>query len=257
MQGYLSRLENPEHPAWSLLNFGYLVTALDQPAPPAERFTRVDGPDDAAVYRATALRPRAWVTPKAQVYDTADEVFDRIGKSSEAEKLDFDPDRVVLLDKEVARADAEMVQKDPTVWSRSGGGGKPRVEFVTPTKKDDDRPEVVQLRVLNNTGGYLVLADAWFPGWTATVVDSRNNGSEVPILPAYGTLRAVPLPANTSSVTVEFRYRPWSWRAGALTSVLAACLFLLLAGAATFRPRAGKIPALTTTTTTTNNTELP
>jgi hypothetical protein len=54
-------------------------------------------------------------------------------------------------------------------------------------------------------------------------------------------MRAVPLPAGGGSVTVEFRYRPWSWRIGLMVSAMAGCLFLLLVGVAMLPRRAGAV----------------
>jgi hypothetical protein len=238
MQGYLSRVDNPTHPAWALLNFGYLVTAVDQPPPPPDLFKRIQDPEDAALYQSTNIRPRAWVAARAQIYDTADQVLDRIANSSTTDKLDFDPDQLVLLDKQFSPENADLIQADPTTWSHTGStSNKPRVDFLEPSRTEEDRPEILRLRVSGNTGGYLVLADAYVPGWTATVTDdSGRSGKDVPVLPAYGVCRAVPLPTGMSTCRVEFRYRPWSWRIGALTSIMTLCLLSLLTAAAFFIP---------------------
>jgi hypothetical protein len=232
LQGYLSRLENPEHSAWGLLNFGYLVTAVDQPAPPADKFALIEDTGDAKLYRAAAARPRAWVAPRAEVYATTAEVLDRVAK------MDFNPDQVVLLDKEHVGPVPEAVWKNGgggPLRAPGGGGG---VQLLAAPTPNDDRPEVVNLRVSGGGGGYLILADQWFPGWVARVSDPRTGASrETPILPAYGVLRAVPLPAAAGTVRVEMRYRPWSFRIGAITSIISVCLLLVLAGAATFESR--------------------
>jgi uncharacterized membrane protein YfhO len=69
-------------------------------------------------------------------------------------------------------------------------------------------------------GGWLVLADAWFPGWHAYA-----NGEELTIYPAYGLFRAVQLPENAS--TVEFIYRPLSFTLGLWLTLLAWPAWLL------------------------------
>jgi len=56
--------------------------------------------------------------------------------------------------------------------------------------------------------GYLLLADAYYPGWRATV-----NGESVPLYRANVMFRAVPVPQGTS--TVIFSFQPDLWR-GAL-----------------------------------------
>lgn len=237
-QGYLSRLENAEAPAWSLLSFGYLLTAADQPAPPADQFTLIENGDESShLYQANKIRPRAWVVPQAKVYETIDPVLDRVAK------MDFDPDAVVLLDKQVAYDQKEMAEADPTVWerekSRVSSGRERSVEFLPPLKNEVDRPELIRLRVTGSGGGYLVLADTYFPGWFARVTDSRGVGLDVPILPANGVMRAIPLPVASTVVTVEMRYRPWPWRIGVGISLGAACLFLILVGLTLIKGRNG------------------
>lgn len=53
----------------------------------------------------------------------------------------------------------------------------------------------------------LVVADSFDPGWLATV-----DGNAVPILPAWGVVRCVVVPAGAH--VVEMRYRPRSFRIG-------------------------------------------
>ena len=58
-------MDDWRHPAWGLLNFGYLLTAHDQPAPPADQFKPLEGGGDANLYQVVNPRPRAWVVPRA------------------------------------------------------------------------------------------------------------------------------------------------------------------------------------------------
>src|SRR5262249_20439294 len=69
----------------------------------------------------------------------------------------------------------------------TGGGGTGTVEFMV------DDPERVVLRVHATTPGFLLLADEYFPGWTATV-----NGEPRPIVRANHTFRLVEVPAGDS-----------------------------------------------------------
>ena len=260
MQGYPSRLDQPQRPGWTLLNFGYLLTAPDQPSP-GDKFKLLEDCGDARVYQPVTVRPRAWVAAKAEVFDSIEPVLDRIAAGGE--KLNFDPDEIVLIDRDIAgksRLDRwlsndaqrlldERLTSDPQFWTRSGlNGARARVQFLPPVKGETDRPEVLRLQVTGAIGGWLVLADSYFPGWTATVTapDERTSSpiaKEVPVLPAYGVLRAVPLPQGVPSVHVEFHYRPWSWRIGALISLSAICLFVLLVGLTLFRAAVSLRPA--------------
>jgi len=97
-----------------------------------------------------------------------------------------------------------------------------------------------------------VLADTYFPGWSARVTSEDRKGNamsvDVPILPANGVMRAIPLPnvqykpasnPNDRIVTIEMRYRPWPWRIGAAISLGAGCLFLILVGLTIIKGRNG------------------
>lgn len=78
-------------------------------------------------------------------------------------------------------------------------------------------PERVEIGVDAPRDGLLVLTDAWYPGWRASV-----GGRETAILRANGVFRAVRVPAGRSRVV--FEYRPGSFRGGLLVSVLSLAL---------------------------------
>lgn len=63
----------------------------------------------------------------------------------------------------------------------------------------------LSLAVSSPGEAWLVLADAWHPGWQATV-----NGAPVPVLRANLVFRALPVPAGDSVVHMVFA--PQSWR---------------------------------------------
>jgi uncharacterized membrane protein YfhO len=74
----------------------------------------------------------------------------------------------------------------------------------------------VVLEVTTSQPGYLVLADTWYPGWTATI-DGRSS----PVLRADLAFRAVALP-NAGTHRVVFRYFPVGLRAGLAMSLATA-----------------------------------
>jgi hypothetical protein len=60
----------------------------------------------------------------------------------------------------------------------------------------------------------LVVTDAWYPGWRATV-----NGRAAPIAEVNGFQRGIRVPAGNSSVVM--RYEPWTIRVGIIVSLAA------------------------------------
>ena len=95
-----------------------------------------------------------------------------------------------------------------------GGGGTIEYALVS--------AQAARVRATAPCDAYLVVADPYYPGWTAT-----NHGKPTPLLRAYGGVRAVMLPAGEN--LVEFAYRPGSVYAGAILSGVG---FLLCCGAA-------------------------
>jgi hypothetical protein len=84
-----------------------------------------------------------------------------------------------------------------------------------------DSDEHVSLRADAKQAGYLVLDDSYYPGWQVTV-----DGHAAKIVPADDNFRAVAVTAGEH--TVDFRYRPSSFRIGAIISIVTA--LALLAG---------------------------
>ena len=81
-------------------------------------------------------------------------------------------------------------------------------------------PSEVVLHTDSDAAGYLVLTDAYYPDWTATV-----DGEPATIHRANVMFRAVAVPAGEHDVV--FQYRPASFRAGAIISLTTAILMLL------------------------------
>ncbi len=89
----------------------------------------------------------------------------------------------------------------------------------------------VEIEATGDADAYLVLADAYFPGWKAY---TRPEGAapaderEVPIYRAYGNFRAVPL--EVGQQIVRFKYSPLSFKLGVYSSFLAWVTVLLAVG---------------------------
>ncbi len=80
-------------------------------------------------------------------------------------------------------------------------------------------PNRIVIETESDTNATLVLADAHYPGWRATV-----DGKHTDISPANGFFRSVVVPAGSHEVV--FDYQPMSWRCGLWISAIALLLWI-------------------------------
>jgi hypothetical protein len=157
----------------------FLVSQRDWPLPVVHRGRQV------TIYRNEAALGRAWVVPRSRV----------VGDSLAALAAPaFDPRQVVLLTSPIAEAQTTK-------------GTVGTVESL------QDSPNAVTIRAASESGGFLVLADTFYPGWHVTL-----DGQPAEVLRANYTFRAVALPPGEH--TIVFRYLPLSFQAGAVVSLL-------------------------------------
>ncbi|HEV8605829.1 MAG TPA: hypothetical protein VGQ99_10710 [Tepidisphaeraceae bacterium] len=256
-----TRLPLVDHPALRLPGLKYLITS--RPLEPATRPATSPSPDRArrlfgggpaavpmgkmdwkpvwpttrpsrgvVVYENVAQPlPRFWIARNALWSVTAGEVMDRLKKS--AEQADFDPHDVVLLDREVEGEAGEfgLLRRPPP------GTGTGTLQLL------EDSPERVRIAT-EGAGGWLVLADAYAPGWRAKmsyVVVRRtsrrappresNYERELAIVPAYGAMRAVALQGGAE---VVFEYEPKGWKNGLMVAAIGGIVLLILVGGMMF-----------------------
>jgi hypothetical protein len=77
---------------------------------------------------------------------------------------------------------------------------------------------------------FLILSDAWYPGWQATL-----DGQPVPVLRANGMFRAVYVPPGQHEIIFTYRSKPFEIG----TAISIACLLTTIIGLAIFRPKKG------------------
>ncbi len=148
--------------------------------------------------------PRAFIAASPQAFPADDDVLAYVTSAG------IDPQRSPAI--ETADPLPAAAPLDPSEHVEIASFRTNRVELSVETA----RPRVV------------VLNEMFYPGWTA-----RVNGQPAPVHPANYLFRAVEVPAGRS--TIEFAFRPWSFTAGAVLSILA----LLVAGAVLVWPRRG------------------
>lgn len=161
------------------------------------------------VYELPTL-DRARLVAAAEILDD-DRSVDRI--------LDpgFDPGTTAVLAPTEAAVDA--------VEGLGGGVVEGEVQWL------DEGTDRIRLRVTADRDALLVVSENWYPTWHATV-----DGAEAPVLRAYHTLQAVPVPAGTHEVVLDVRI-DGPVRTGLLSSVGCALLLAGLAGASRVRTR--------------------
>ena len=128
----------------------------------------------------------------------------------------------------VARGETDLsrevlLEHAPQVALPNAGAARPALV----ARLAEDRPERVVAELTSDSAGLFVLADLFYPGWTAEV-----DGRPAEILRADGVFRAVALPSGSHKVV--FRYRPLSVVIGAALS--AAALLTVAALALAGRP---------------------
>ena len=161
-------------------------------------------PEAIRVWRVPGALPRSWVVGGSRVAEglRAFEILSGAG---------FDPARDVLL--------AEGPARD----AASGFVGSSRVARLAPDR--------VVLEVEASAPGFVVLADAFDPGWRA-----RVDGQPAPIRRANVAFRAVDVPAGRH--VVEMIYRPRGATRGLMLSGMG--LLAMLGVALVARARRGR-----------------
>ncbi len=157
------------------------------------------GTDGLAVFERRAALPRAYHVTNARAVLDSDQIFDLL------ESPEFIAGEMVVLE-----GDSTLDRSAP---EPSKGAAEVRIRV--------DEPERVIVEVEATHAGYLVLNDAFYPGWKAYV-----DGHEVEILRANSIFRAVAVAADANEV--RFEYAPESFKVGlAVSSATAGGLFFM------------------------------
>jgi hypothetical protein len=156
---------------------------------------------DIKLYENTQVLARALVVHEALA--VADDIYGTEAALALMRAPDFDPARTLILHGASAPSDAAR----PTQPAQAA------IRIY--------QPEQVVIDVQTAAPGYLLLTDAYYPGWVAQV-----NGSPAPLWRADVQFRAVPVPAGVSEVV--FEYRP-AWLDGLVWEALAWGALIIVA----------------------------
>jgi hypothetical protein len=155
-------------------NVRYVLLPLDARI---SELRKVASEKGAHLYRVSSVLPRAFVVRKATRVKDSDEAAQRFLGSG------FDPHREILLHNE----------GDPP--PHADPPAPPRPAAAASILRYEAREVVVEAE----GPGYLVLADTWYPGWSAEV-----DGRPAPVFRANFNQRAVPLPSGRHQVSFRF-----------------------------------------------------
>ncbi len=191
-----------DNPLLDLLNVKYMLTPHYLPNPTWQEIYR----DPAiAVYENQELLPRAFIVPEARVVPAAEQPLTAT-----------DLRQIVFLENTPA-AEHALTPASPQL--KEAGISRYTANEVFVDVNLSDR-------------GWLVLGDAYFPGWKAFLRPFEGEESveqEIPLYRANSAFRTVYLP-EAGQWTVRFVYSPMSFKLGLYISFLALMATLLLCG---------------------------
>jgi hypothetical protein len=174
---------------------------------------------DVKIYENLDVLPRAFIVHQVQ------QVGDDAAALAAMQDPAFDPSSQVVLD-------ASTCSRDSINWTLGAAVGEgvigdgPRLESASIAQY---RPERVVIEAHLDEPGVLILTDAWYPGWQATV-----DGEPVPVCEADLLFRAVPLDAGPHRVV--FAFRPRGHWVGAVVSGIGLVVLIVASKLAFRRP---------------------
>ena len=197
---------------------GYNPLLLERRVPPAATPDKAyDLMDVRYTIAADTARRSLGVVERPSAYPHARLMYDsRVGSSEEVLRWLKDPSidlgRTVLLEREPEPAPAG-----------SGGHGSARITHYS--------PERIDVAVTTDRTAILLLSEVWYPAWKGSI-----DGHPQDIMIGDHSLRAIPVPAGTHTVTMVYRSSAFS--TGAWISIVA--LLLSIGGVGVLLLRRGR-----------------
>ena len=148
------------------------------------------------------------------VYELRDWV-PRVWLARDWKIIDADEETIDVLDAIARRPDVAMVDRDPGV--RRAGSGRGLLDYQIGRS-----PQRVEVRVVTDAPGLVVVNEAMYPGWEATV-----DGQSVEIVTVNTMMRGIPI-NNTGPQTIVMSYTPPGFFTGIVLSIIGGTVVLLL-----------------------------
>lgn len=194
-------------PLYELFGVTHVVARPDKLPRSSGLTPLLTAPSKLVLYERHGGLPRAYIVAQARTFDTPEAALAALRAPG------FDP-----------RAEVLLVGGRPLV---SAGTAAP----ARPAGIVRQEPDLLELSATADGDAYLVVADAYYPGWRAEV-----DGQPAPVERANYAFRAVPIPAGAH--TIRLIFDPPLWRIGWLLALAAAiALLALLILPSLLRPR--------------------
>lgn len=203
-------------PGYVNLLAAYGVTHLLSPYPAKDdRLTLLAQEQGAYVYKVEGSK-------RVRVVETARRMYTDAHVVARLREPSFDPDREILL----VGAPEAVGSADPSADKRDDGTQPGGHAVIT-----REGPREVVIDAFSPDHAFLLLADMYYPGWTA-----RVDGVETPIYRANVSTRGIALPKGQH--TVHFTYEPSAFFRGLKVSLTAFAALVVWLGAAVYRAHA-------------------
>ena len=212
------------HPAFPNMLKMYGVTHVLSPYPQQGTPFQLAGYDGHAYVYSVAGAARARVVRAARHVTTDQETARRLLDFS------FDPDREILLNDAPDSIHPTVEEIDVSGETSPGGVGRAVITH------EDSRQIVIDAEA--PADGFLLLADTFYPGWTATV-----DGTPTPIYRANHAVRGIQLPRGRHEV--RFSYAAPGYMRGLVITLLSVSILLFWAMGAALADRrlSGRVSA--------------
>jgi hypothetical protein len=172
---------------YDTLNVKYVLVRDGTPLPEGKFALAFDAPGELALYENMDFWPRAWLVHEATFVPPGTFDATMLRDLNAAAGIDLTTTAVVEL----------PADQTPALEPAIGPESVTEVHYGSSRQSWD---------VTATAPGLLVLSETWYPGWRATVNDTQQ-----PVLRVNGAQRAIPVPAGSSSVALQFLPQPWRW----------------------------------------------
>ncbi len=158
---------------------------------------------DVKIYRNHQALPRAFAVSQVRLVEDADEAVRTMRQPA------FNPAQTAVVEQDFAASLPEILSA-PAI----------KLQILEQT------PERLRLHYRAADDALLIIADAWHPGWVATLDPGISDAATIAIFPADIFLKGLVAPAGEHDLILEFR--PASLHRGELLSLMALVVLGLL-----------------------------